>query len=202
MHQVISIDNQLIDKCAKTISQAFFDDPLMSWLLPNTISEHSRLALITSWIRYAKIYGLAITTPECEAVGLRKLPGDLSYSYWRLFRSGMIKTPQLVNKELFQRFSDVEDYLVKQKNKLMGNTPFLYCWILGTHPNHRQQGYGSAICNYTFKKASALKVPCYLETVSDSAQKYHRRNGFKLLESCQLPGANFTIHHMMRESSI
>jgi len=132
-----------ISASANTLKMAFADDPLMMWVFGNKnhYLKTSQKAIET-WVKYCVYYGLAYRTEKFESIALRKLPGDIHTSWWRILRSGMFRMPGYMGKESFKRLMYFDKLSEEYKEKLMKERPFLYCWQLGTKPEYQQQGFG------------------------------------------------------------
>jgi GNAT superfamily N-acetyltransferase len=171
---------------AMTLYRAFLSYPFMHWLF---LSKDNYIAhglpVIETWVKYAIYYGKAFRTKSFESVALRKKPGDVKLSFWKTFRSGLLKTPGLVGKDAFKRFELFFEISRKERQKNMGTQLFWHCWVLGTTPESQNKGYGSILMNHTFDMAAGF--PCYLETATDKAKEIHAHKGYKILSEIILP---------------
>ena len=194
-----------IDKCgirqaATTLHQSFKQDPLIRWIfIHDDHYAQKGLPVFETWVKYAVLYGRAFKTNHFESVALRKKPGDLKTSFWRIFRSGMLKTPTLLGKESFDRLMVLEELLLKEKRNNMGDRLFWYCWMLGTQPSHQKKGFGSALMNHTFEMAKKDHLPCYLETSSQASKQVHSNKGYQCLSEITLPQSDVKVYAMLRE---
>lgn len=199
-NKIYQIQKQDIPKAAETLKLAFADDPLISWIFGS--KEHflaNSQDLIETWVRYCVYYGLAYRTEQFESVSLRKLPGDVKSSLWKMFRAGMLKTPRIMGKEAFHRLMYFDDLSIRYKKKLMAKRLFLYCWQLGTKPQYQHQGFGRLLMDKTFAMAKKFNVPCYLETASKASKKIHERAGYQILDEILLPDSQIQITMMLNE---
>lgn len=187
-------------QAAASLSRAFQNDPMMRWLIPND-EDYQRMAipLFETWVKYAVLYGKALRTENFEAIALRKKPGDIEFSFWRGFRSGMLKTPKILGKEAFDKLMWMDKVLVEEKKKNMADRSFWYCWTLGTDPQYQRQGFGSAVMQRTFDLATKDGLPCYLETVNPASKAVHEKKGYKLLSQVPLQDSGHTLYTMLRE---
>ena len=149
-----------------------------------------------TWIKWAILYGVAITTDNFESVALRKKPNKHDFSFWTLWRSGMLMTRSVLGVEIFNRIMVLDKILKKEQSKNMTANNFWYCWGIGTHPIYRNQGFGTALMNYTFELAKRSSLPCYLETTSEEGVIIHAKHGYKLLSTAQLPNSQSKIYCM------
>jgi len=199
---VIEIKLNEIEQAANVLANAFKNDPLMQWIFGDNQSyEEKSMPIYKTWVKYAVLYGKAIRTNQFEAVALRKKPGDLKEGSWRLFRSGMLKTPSIMGQESFDRLMEFHHLVTEERKKQMGNKLFWYCWMLGTNPAHQKMGFGGALVRYTERLQKETNLPCYLETASTFAIQVHLRHGFKVLSETPLPQSDIVITAMLRESA-
>ncbi len=197
---VSDISPHEIDETANTLFCAFQNDPMMQYIFDGEENYQSKgPAVIKTWIAYCVRYGKAFRTSGFESVGIRRKPGDLKMSLWRILRSGMIKTPQLIGKDGLKRIETLEKALTEQKIKNMGNKKFWYCWVLGTKPEKQGYGFGSAIMRRTFELAKNDNLPCYLETVTESALSVHKKKGYQLLSEFLIPDSQLKIFCMLKQ---
>ncbi|QBR84179.1 N-acetyltransferase [Legionella israelensis] len=198
-NKVYAVQKNEIRDAAFTLFQAFQQDPFMRWVFITEENYYKNaLAVIETWVKYSILYGWAWRTEHFESVALRLKPGDLQNSFWRFFRSGMLKTPKLMGKESFRRLMFISNTSQKIKKEQMKNHPFIYCWFLGTKPELQGQGFGSTLMKKTFSIAEQLGVDCYLETGSDRSKKIHMSQGYQTLQEYMTPDKAITITVMLK----
>jgi hypothetical protein len=191
-----------IPEAAKTLSQAFVNDPLMLWLFgtQDAYNKNSQV-LFSTWINYCIRYGKAFRTESFESVALRKVPGDTKLSLWRMLRSGLLKTGKLLGKEGMKRLILMDKILSEEQKKNMNGRPYWYCEMLGTRSDKQKQGYAKLLMNKTFALAKEDNVPCYLEAITQSAMQCHLHAGYKKLSERNIPDSDITIYSMLRENN-
>ena len=186
-------------QAADTLYRAFQDDPMFMWFCDGPSKyEQVALALIETWVRYCVLYGFAYRTENFEAVALRKKLGDTKLSFWRMYRSGILKTRKILGPAGLKRMILLNKLLRKAATTNMHDQPYLYCWLLGTLPNKQRQGYGGALMKETFTLATRDNLPCYLEA-SVRAVKTHEHNGYRELSRVKLPESDIELVCMRRE---
>lgn len=188
-----------IFRAAETLTKAFKNDTMMQWLL-ETPEEYDLKAhaLFETWIKYCVLYGVALRTENFESIALRRKPGDIRLSFWRILRSGMTQLPKILGKDGMKRLNHLGKACDKAKKRTMGNQKFWHCWVLGTAPEKQRQDYGRAMMDATFALAKADKIPCYLETATNGpAQKVHGHVGYQVLESFIIPNSNLNMTTMI-----
>jgi len=186
---------------AHTLYLAFKNDPMMQWLFVSGDNyAKNAQATFATWVRYSIRYGYAFRTTNFESIALRKKPSDTTFSFWRAFRSGMLATRSLMGKEGFNRLMLLDKTLHQAAKNNMVKSPYLYCWVLGTLPDKQGQGHGGRLMKQTFALANKLNVPCYLETATDLNIQVHGHQGYEVLNTHQMPGANFQMICMLRKN--
>ncbi|ODN41770.1 hypothetical protein [Piscirickettsia litoralis] len=136
---------------AEILSVAFEQDPFMLWVFGSQedyLQKSQKFYKLC--IQYCIHYGYALRTENFEAVALRKKPGDISFSFWRMMRSGMMKAPGVLGKPAFDRLMAYDKLSKRVRSKELPDRPYLYCWLLGTHPAHRERGFADALMVRTF----------------------------------------------------
>ena len=199
-NNVFNISLSDVSQAAHTLCEAFQNDPMCIWLFgsKDNFSKNAQ-AILETWVRYCVLYGYAFRTEDFEAIALRKKPYDTKFSLWRGFRSGMLKSRQLLGKHGFDRLMVLDNALKQAAKKNMPDNPYLYCWVLGTLPQKQGQGYGGMLMKKTFALAKSLNVPCYLETFTRINIDIHGHNGYRVLEKLQMPGTDLNLTCMLRE---
>lgn len=194
-----SIQKSDANRAAETLHQAFRDDPLLLWIFGGQ-SEYDikGKALLLTWVNYCILYGITYRTENFEAIALRRQPKDFDISLWRLFRSGMLKTPSILGNDAFDRLMIVDKLSKAVKKQYMKDKKFIYCWNIGTLPGHRGQGYGSSLMQATFDYAKQNNLPCYLEVASEKSKQIHLGKGYKVVTDFELPNSSVKVTAMIR----
>jgi len=187
-----------VDRASETLIAAFKDDPFMDWAVPLDMAHHKRCQTVATWVRYCVRYGIALRTENFEAVALRKKPNDKGISFFRALRSGMLKMPRLMGKAYYDRLMLMDELTEEEIKRQMDNQPYLYCWMLGSLPEARGQGFAKALVKHTRALYDGV-YPNYLITSSESARSYHKHNGFKELTIKHAPNCPLDIIHMRRD---
>lgn len=186
-----------IDKAAKTLFEVFKEDTFMQWIFGSAENWHANgEAAMRTWVKYCMLYGKALRTENFESIALRKRPGDVKFSFWRGFRSGMLSTPKLLGKEGFERLMAFDEMANKAKQQHYGSKQYWYCWLIGTLPHKQRQGFGSALMQYTFDLAKRDGLSCCLETVHESSLQVHAKKGYEVFAELPLDDGNLCVRLM------
>ena len=198
--EVREITPNEIEQAAKTLFAAFENDPLMLWIFGDKrLYNEKAVAVLKTWVKYCVLYGKAFRTNNFEAIALRRKPGDTHFSFWRMLRSGMVTTPSVLGKAAFKRLMQFDELATQMKKEQGIIQHFWYCWMLGTKPALQKQGFGKALMTHTFNMAKQAKLPCYLETVSESSKQVHLHAGYKTVAEAMLPESDIKITAMLRD---
>ena len=200
MSQVYLIQKDEVERAAETLVKAFKKDEFMQWtfMSPENYEKNSKRAMAL-WVNYCRLYGMAIRTKSFESVALRKRPGDSGTNIWRLIRSGLFKTPNMMGKEAFGRLMQFDKLSTKARKAHFGKGKYWYCWMLGTLPKKQGQGLGKLLMQHTFDQAKKDGVPCCLETASTQSRAVHESKGYKTFESFPLGDGSIDMVVMERE---
>jgi ribosomal protein S18 acetylase RimI-like enzyme len=76
------------------------------------------------------------------------------------------------------------------------DAPHWYLLAIGTKPDLQGTGLGSALVELGTAQADASRVPCYLETATESNVAFYQKRGFKVTGQAQVYG--FTLYGMVR----
>lgn len=191
-------------QAATSLHEAFRNNLMMQWLAvtPENYEKNGK-ALFETWLNYGARYGMALRTENFESIAIRRKPGDIKFSIWRMLRSGMFSTPKLLGREGMKRLESLGKLCDKAKIDNMATQKFWHCWVLGTRPDKQKQGFGRQLMNYTFKVAEQDGLPCYLETVQASDEAaVHSHVGYKVLSTIELLDSDFKLATMLRENGI
>jgi GNAT superfamily N-acetyltransferase len=63
-----------------------------------------------------------------------------------------------------------------------------YLSVLGTDPDRRREGIGSALLQPVLERCDAERVPVYLETATEENVQFYARHGFDVQRRLDLPG--------------
>ncbi|MFG2443469.1 GNAT family N-acetyltransferase [Nocardia fluminea] len=177
-----------VDAAARTLAAAFQHDPVMSWILPDpdrraaglprffaTMARHLFLPTDASdlALRPADTAGgVALWTPPHRGnpstlAELRTLPG-----IWRAFGRRALAGKQV--GDLLKKHHPTE--------------PHWYLAMLGSAPDVRGEGYGSALLHSRLARVDAEHAVAYLESSNPVNVPYYERFGFVVTGELWIPG--------------
>lgn len=167
---------------ARVLARAFHADPLTSWLYPRERSRdrHVERSFQLSLRRLAP-QGQLYTTADHAGAALWALPGQ-----WREDLRASIATltllppllPRLVRT--MRAMTRIEIAHPLQEH--------FYLSVLGTAPERRHRGIGSALLQPVLDLCDAERTPAYLETATQENVGFYARHGFDVQRRLDLPG--------------
>jgi GNAT superfamily N-acetyltransferase len=182
---------------SRTLGKAFFDDPVMVWMLPDSHLRRRKLHhLFASLTRHHHlsrggvevahhgdgVAAAALWDPPGEwkhtqVEQLRAIPG-LLWAFGRSLRKG------LVAEELMKTAHPEE--------------PHWYLAIIGSAPEVRGKGFGHALVASRLARIDAEHAPAYLESSNPVNVPYYERFGFEVTGELKLPDGGPSLIPMWR----
>ncbi len=163
---------------ADTLALAFYDDPVVSWIIEDGPRRRQLLpgffaAIAESYLAYDETYSVdegvaaAVWAPP-DANDDEQLPAVLGS----------------VVKENADRLFEILG-LMEQKHPV---EPHHYLFLLGTRPEWQARGLGSSLIAPVLQMCDRDRVPAYLEATSDRNKQLYMRHGFDVTDEIALPG--------------
>ena len=182
---------------SKTLGRAFFDDPVMCWMLPDADARrrklHKLFEALTRHHHLARggvevapddggIGGAALWDPPGEwrqtrGEELRAMPG-LFLAFGRSLRRG------LVAEEMMKAAHPEE--------------PHWYLAVIGSDPDVRGKGFGQVLMRSRLDRCDAEHAPAYLESSNPDNVPYYQRFGFEVTGEITLPDGGPSLVPMWR----
>jgi GNAT superfamily N-acetyltransferase len=166
-----------------TLRKAFWDDPIMSFVLPEGISSREkRLAnLMRMEAKPTIAEETVFVTAEGDAAAIWKAPGK-----WKLGGLEVFKQTPLVLSTL--RTGVLRGLGVLNAMEAKHPTdPHWYLAVLGTAPEAQGKGKGSALMQPILDRCDTEGLPAYLESSKEENVPFYERHGFKVTEVVTLP---------------
>jgi GNAT superfamily N-acetyltransferase len=169
-------------RLTQALAAAFFDDPVLGWLMPDERSRPRRLRkffeLDLRQMAFAR--GSVWTTEERNAACLVMPPGA-----WQL--------PPLVAlahtggfARAFGRRLPTATLLQALMELRHPRAPHYYVLVVGVVPELQGRGLGSALMRPTLDHCDAVGLPAYLEASSERSAALYERLGFKVTRELRL----------------
>lgn len=184
---------------AQVLAQAFAQDSLMAYMLPNRSTRVQQLSkLFLPLIYGSQRYGAVNITP-CGGGVLAWGPGQVfshPVTILELFRSGMLWLPWSVGRSAFKRFK-AHDEVCEQA--LLQHAPkhFAYLWAVGVHPDHAGQGLGKQMINTALDQMRHQGYStCWLRTENPKNVGLYEHLGFQQVHT-EIPSVSGQQYWLM-----
>ncbi len=165
-----------VSHVSKTLALAFFDDPVIGWIIGDA-SERRRLlpgfftAIASSYLAYDETYvsgdqAAAVWAPP-GAEDDEELPESLGAA------------AGAYSERLFEILRLLDEHHPAE--------PHNYLFLLGTRPERQGHGLGSSLMIPVLDASDRERVPAYLEATSERNRGLYRRHGFEVVGEIALP---------------
>jgi GNAT superfamily N-acetyltransferase len=179
------------------LARAFYDDPVMSWMLPD---DRTRLkALTRAFSALARHHFLsrgasevALHDGEVGAATLWDPPGQRKRS--RL--EELIMMPLMLRA--FRSRVSASVQVTELTEKRHPEEPHWYLMVIGSDPSVRGGGFGQALMHSRLDRCDAEDVPAYLENSNPKNESYYLRFGFEVMGEIKLPDDGPSMWPMWR----
>jgi GNAT superfamily N-acetyltransferase len=181
-----------------TLGKAFYDDPVMAWLLPDDDVRKRKLhKLFASITRYHHLsrggVELALHGAGIGAAALWDPPGE-----WKQARGEELRAmPGLLlafGTALTRGLAVTE-----MMKKLHPEEPHWYLAVIGSDPSVRGKGFGNALMRSRLDRCDAEYAPAYLESSKPENVPYYERFGFEVTGEFRLPDGGPPLFPMWRK---
>jgi GNAT superfamily N-acetyltransferase len=166
-----------LDRVSEVLAQAFEDDPVFSWLLPDESKRAWQL------LRFFKLeverrvlpHGRVWMGDRADGVSL-ELPSD----WWQLSpRDQTFRTPVFIR--IFGRRLPQATALTVAMEKVHPTEAHYYIPYVGVAPHAQGEGLGTALLARTIARCDKEGFPAYLEATSERNAALYSRLGFQHL---------------------
>jgi ribosomal protein S18 acetylase RimI-like enzyme len=189
-----------VAKLGQTMSKAFFDDPLMEYMVPD-IEKRLKIGnwFMAKAIGYCHKWGEVYADADLSGGAAWLSPGNTTMSTLRIIRAGLWQMPFRIGLSGMSRFNRLDGETAKVHKKLMPGDHW-YLLMLGVDPGKQKSGIGSAAIDVGAAKAQQAGLPVYLETMTQTNVEYYMKRGFEIGEEFDIEG-NLHTWAMVRNPS-
>jgi len=194
-----SVERASVQRAGEVLASAFRDDPFFHYCLGDP-DAYQRIALrmFPAFVRRAMVDGIAWATRDLNAVALRLPTGARRIGFWGALRSGLVSTFLLMDNATRRRFGRAVPIVEETHNRIMGDQPHWYCWMMGVMPACQGAGVGKRLMMHTFEQSDRAGLPCYLETFSERSVRIHERHLYSIRQTVEVPGTPLILYAMVR----
>jgi ribosomal protein S18 acetylase RimI-like enzyme len=181
------------------LTNTFWEDPLTVYFFPEEEKRKRFLPLFSEFmlkqgLRYGDVF---VTSPNVVGVGIWTHSKTIETTLWRLIRSGGLKQYWVFGSALIKKMTKVNEFVSERRRRLAVN-PYIHLGSLAVDPKHQGQGYASKLIRPMLQRLDEMKIPCYLETQSESNVSLYQHYGFEVLEQCIAPDQEIPHWYMIR----
>jgi GNAT superfamily N-acetyltransferase len=186
-----------IRELSRTLARAFFDDPVMIWLLPDAEARTAQLnRLFATMTRHHHLarggVEVACDGPGVGAAALWDPPNQ-----WRETRlAELAMTPTFIG--VFGLRSMRGRAVQEAMKRAHPEEPHWYLAVIGSDPTVRGHGFGQALMRSRLDRCDAEYCPAYLESSKPENVPYYERFGFTVTREIELPDDGPTLWAMWR----
>lgn len=183
-----------IEALGDVLQAAFWDDPVMTWMLPHEESRSRRMAGLFRVLLKAHYMSMHTvwTTADQAGGALWAPPGHWKIPNWELVKAspGLAVSLGVRSIPALRFLEDIDREHPKE--------PHWYLGVLGTGPAHQGKGIGSALMRPVLERCDTEGVPAYLESSKESNIPFYARHGFVVTGEVSAPGGP-TLWPMWRD---
>jgi ribosomal protein S18 acetylase RimI-like enzyme len=185
----------------ETLSCAFEEDPITSYLFPADTNRLKRLKFVFRVeLLYASRHGVVETIGEGKAIAIWLPPGRTKGAFTAMVQSGAILAPFRLGLKAAWRVILLLRSIQELRLRLVSGDHW-YLLGLGVHPQHQGQGWGSELVRHGLARAQSVELPCYLETTNQRNIVFYQRNGFRLVGDRPIARGGPTVWGMLCPSA-
>ncbi len=174
------------------LSRAFANDPAMSFIFPDPVQRARRMPRLFGLLFDSDaLAGLRLTTAGGEAATLWRGPGQVHTSRAEMLRQA---APMLA------AFGTALRRALALSDSIAGHMPrgaFWYLHIAGCDPDRQGSGLGAAAVQAGLARVAG-RLPCYLETATESNLGFYARLGFTVTDEWCVPRGGPRFWSMVR----
>jgi len=163
------------------LAEAFFEDPVLCWLMPEDSKRLARLRrFFAIELRHLALpRGRVWTTGDLSGAALSLPPGAWRVPLWATLLEGPAFGVHL--SRAARLGAAIERRHVRESH--------YYIRDVGVRPDMQGKGFGSALLHPTLDRCDRESLPAYLEASSERSAALYARLGFQLTDELRLAGS-------------
>lgn len=186
-----------VAQLAAGFARAFYDDPLMSWMVPD---GHTRLKRLR--VFFAHSLGRMVVKRARDVYTTTDVAGAATWAQpdeWKLpVRSMIGGVPGMlraVGVGAMVRIGRAHAFLESKHPR----EPHMYLEGLAIDPPHQRKGVASALLRVVLDRCDTEGIPAYLTTQNRNNVPFYGRHGFAVTGEVDIPGGGPNMWLMWRE---
>lgn len=166
------------------LAEAFFDDPMFGWLIPEESKRHARLRRYFGVdLRYYVLpRGRVWTTADLTGASLTLPPGK-----WRVPPHATLLQGTAFGPHILRAAKVGAAMEWRHSREIRG--PHYYVRDIGVHPSMQGKGLGSALMCPTLDRCDREGLPAYIEASSERSAALYERLGFQHTKELRVGGS-------------
>jgi ribosomal protein S18 acetylase RimI-like enzyme len=183
------------DAVADTLAKAFFDDPLICFLLRDEATRAASMPrLFKLLFKLGLPYGACDVTGGYEAVALWRPPSQWEIPWWQYVTNGAAFLGVFGFGGALQ-VTSVMDFIEKRHP----HEPHYYLQAIGTDTDKQGKGFGGVVMRRHLAIADAAGMPAYLESSKEINIPIYKSFGFEVTGEIKIPNGP-TLWPMWRDA--
>jgi ribosomal protein S18 acetylase RimI-like enzyme len=181
---VVHLLRSQTQEATQALSDAFSRDPILNYFLSENQTEKLNALNVISekLLNYCQPYNHIYTTSDnVKGIAMWLPPETSSFTWselWNIVTSGILTVPFYVR---WDRIVDVLAFMIAELVRRQRYVePHWYLAVLGVSSQYQGQGIGGELLQPILQQADRDKIPCYLETSTESAVRFYQRQGFEI----------------------
>lgn len=166
------------------LAEAFVDDPVFGWLMPNDSRRRARLRRYfgIELRQFALPHGRVWTTDDLAGAMLGLPPGK-----WRV----PLRTTLLHGSAFGFQVARAARFgaMMEWRHMRHMRVPHYYVRDIGVHPDRQGRGLGSALMRPTLERCDREGLAAYIEASNERSAALYERLGFQLVEELRVGGS-------------
>jgi ribosomal protein S18 acetylase RimI-like enzyme len=196
---VVRLSMSDIEPASRTLAEAFQDDPLMVYLLPDAEQRRAFLplsfaALVRNAIGRGEVYA---TSKDCEGVVALLPPGAREVALMGLIRSGALAAALRMRGGYFRRVWAFHWHTTALCGRHL-TLPHWHLEMIGVRPQCQNRGFGSFLMRAMIERLDADGTPCWLNTENEANVAFYQRFGYQTLDVGRISDSGCTCWIMAR----